>query len=508
MPPPYYLIEYKYMKNKFLIPSFLFVFGLLIFLIYPGVSLAAITSVTTNVPAVGLTSATLSGTIDIAGGSERYDRRGFNLGTATANGGDYNMGSSSDTGGPWTGDGTFTHATTTGLSKGTAYYFRAYSASSTSASGEGAPVLDLVYGSERTFITGIDAPSGLVSQSTEDSIKITWTTGTGANKTVIKYNDGTTYPTATSSGSGGATIAETNRTFYNLVPEHTYYFSLWSSTTDTTAVLTTTSDSYVTIKAATTAVVGGGGGVSRTPPVTYSDSLVINAGAATAKTREATLTLKATNAGLMTICNNSDLLNCSLENYSAAKSWTLTEGDGVKTVYAKFVSPDGINSGLISDTIILETPAPTPAPEPTPVPTPEPTPTSTPTPEPTPAPVEKSISEMTKEELTAKIAEIMAQLNALKIQLAELKESVVFENDFGYGGRGDDIAKLQEFLIKEGLLDQDLNTGWFGLLTKAAVIKFQEKYAEEILIPAGFTKGTGFVGEKTRAKLNELLLIL
>jgi len=42
-------------------------------------------------------------------------------------------------------------------------------------------------------------------------------------------------------------------------------------------------------------------------------------------------------------------------------------------------------------------------------------------------------------------------------------------------------------------------------MTKSAVIKFQEKYASEILIPIGLSQGTGYVGSITRQKINQLL---
>ena len=53
---------------------------------------------------------------------------------------------------------------------------------------------------------------------------------------------------------------------------------------------------------------------------------------------------------------------------------------------------------------------------------------------------------------------------------------------------------------------EGLTTGYFGPATSKAVVRFQEKYSEEILAPLGQTKGTGHVFEYTRNKLNNLLL--
>ncbi len=78
-------------------------------------------------------------------------------------------------------------------------------------------------------------------------------------------------------------------------------------------------------------------------------------------------------------------------------------------------------------------------------------------------------------------------------------------SDLKTGSQGVEVKELQKCLAKDPEVYPEANTtGYFGRQTKAAVIKFQEKYASEILKPVGLSSGTGTVGRSTRAKLNEL----
>jgi len=132
--------------------------------------------------------------------------------------------------------------------------------------------------------------------------------------------------------------------------------------------------------------------------------------------------------------------------------------------------------------------------------------------------LEKPILEMSKQELLAKISEIEELLNRLKAQLAQIiaadEEELApvscqkFEENLFYGLRNDDrVYCLQQFLKSQGLeiYPEGLVTGNFLSLTRTAVTRFQEKYADEILAPLGLERGTGFVGVKTREKINEFL---
>lgn len=73
------------------------------------------------------------------------------------------------------------------------------------------------------------------------------------------------------------------------------------------------------------------------------------------------------------------------------------------------------------------------------------------------------------------------------------------------GSQGQEIRELQKCLSGDPeIYPEGEITGYFGEKTKTAVIKFQEKYKDEILKPQGLEKGTGEVLKATRNKLNEV----
>jgi len=108
--------------------------------------------------------------------------------------------------------------------------------------------------------------------------------------------------------------------------------------------------------------------------------------------------------------------------------------------------------------------------------------------------------------LKAEIARVQAQIDA--IQGKKTNSCQKFETNLYFGLKDNQgVNCLQEFLKNQGpdIYPEGLVTGNFLSLTKAAVIRFQEKYAPEILVPLGLEKGTGYVGQATRTKINQMV---
>lgn len=84
------------------------------------------------------------------------------------------------------------------------------------------------------------------------------------------------------------------------------------------------------------------------------------------------------------------------------------------------------------------------------------------------------------------------------------KPKWVFTKPLTVGDRGPDVEALQHLLISEGLLPNDLASGYFGGYTLAGVRAFQNKYASEILTPSGLFNPTGYFGPASMVRANML----
>ncbi len=94
-----------------------------------------------------------------------------------------------------------------------------------------------------------------------------------------------------------------------------------------------------------------------------------------------------------------------------------------------------------------------------------------------------------------------------------IPEGFTFDENMRQGDRGTDVQYLQVALNHLGFTVTDSGPGspgneteYFGSLTGAAVIKFQEAYTDEILVPLRLTSGTGNFYTYTRTQMNAFIM--
>lgn len=130
----------------------------------------------------------------------------------------------------------------------------------------------------------------------------------------------------------------------------------------------------------------------------------------------------------------------------------------------------------------------------------------------------------TTAELQAQISSLLATITALQNQLAGMGGSTnggaacsfTFTQNLKLGSTGAEVKNLQVFLNKSadtqvattGAGSPGNESSYFGPATKAAVMKFQTKYASEVLTPLGLSAATGVWGAGSRAKANAMCSVV
>ncbi len=98
------------------------------------------------------------------------------------------------------------------------------------------------------------------------------------------------------------------------------------------------------------------------------------------------------------------------------------------------------------------------------------------------------------------------------VSFAGMQPCALLTRNLKLGDSGADVRTLQVLLntfsetriASVGAGSPGQESTYFGMKTKLAVVKFQELYHQEVLTPAGLSRGTGFVGAGTRAKIGAL----
>jgi hypothetical protein len=149
------------------------------------------------------------------------------------------------------------------------------------------------------------------------------------------------------------------------------------------------------------------------------------------------LTINGGNARRMAISNDAAFTNASLIAANGSMDWTLSEGEGSKTVYVRFYDECGISSTPVSATVVFHSTRPTAATT-------------------TVVTTDDEDGQVLGERIT-KIDELIARLR--------------------YGRRAADVRTLQTELVNAGLMPRGwVVTSYYGPVTLAAVTSYVDAH--------------------------------
>ncbi len=257
---------------------------------------------------------------------------------------------------------------------------------------------------------------------------------------------------------------------------------------------------------------GGGGGTPISRPVLGNIPVTV-AGGNTVTSRDISLSFDVTGVSMMAISENSNYAGASWEMYASPKTFTLSEGYGDKTLHIKFRSGSG---GETATSIMINYITPT-----TEVTT---VITEAPTIQTTVADTSgftfnfrTGLTEKQKQSIMNLVnsGRLFSQTDArnyawaigasdwqqfvgknpkTNVTTGETVSRYVFTKYLGVGSVGKDVQALQQILKELGYFNFPYVTGYYGSITREAVIKYQKA--------KGLVPYPGHVGPATRAALN------
>lgn len=194
-------------------------------------------------------------------------------------------------------------------------------------------------------------PTNLTATAIDhEQINLSWTAPSGT----VGY-----YKVYRNSSSVGTTSA-VSYSDTGLSPSTTYTYHV--SAIDSYGIETNKSDSATATTQAAPAEEEeedtGGPAFLPPPPDINEDSLIINNGKDYTNSSEVILNFSAEGAYQLAVSNNPNFTGSYWENYKEIKRWELIEGEGEKTVYAKFRNERGSVTEIISDSIVVDTTPP------------------------------------------------------------------------------------------------------------------------------------------------------